>query len=1301
MAKRGNLYGYNWKKAGFRQSDNPILYKERLDNQISVLTSSDNSIAKYRLTPLSMKGRPTLINFSLSEDQDVTLKASNTNGHIFFDETDLDNFVFSSQQLNITTPYDKILAAIEENGYHINWVNYSEALFPSLYNEFYTSSIQKTAFDNKYWRSSQAERQTVGATFTNSFNVTRQNISQSSWILDPQENFLTRTGAIGPAQVNTTLDTNLIVGSILFGGGNLRLSGAAGELQNNYFFCNPYQKTGSGDATALRRRDRAMIRGLSPAALYSRKHMLPNPRSVVARTGIKVAETGSVPYASGAFDAGSMVDIYCGEAYWDAPTQAGIVKLDGTSTVFESNPSQPWWDKYPDFSYELKLIAKDFSILPEFRISEHIEDYKKYGLFNEGKTNTFEIPETSLNSSNSGFYKDYSNSDFMKNFLNIKKDTLLDAKEIRLVCSAAIRFNPYKGFYPAQRTLDLVSQFSSSYIEGFYATGSEIFQYKASRAGSGMGSPDNRYAPSGDAVINDLGGGLRPLMQPLFSPGILFNSIKSGIAVDYPVVVDETKIGRFFYSSSVSSSAFSGSLVMPGLFSGSDTGILSHSGPGTGSSAVPLIGTGSNWALGVKTYATSYDREEEGGWSGTGSYFDTRIPFEAIINPEDHIDGVMFPDMEAHPSAAVNATASWGGTPADDIYSRMSSNFFGEVGAFFLKDGSFSKLKSGVVSDDLRFSAGSVYGARLKIRRSTAGGRTYEYESSSWGNNQGYSKIGALMYSSSNYISGAAYPIPQDPRQNPDFNETFTMYSRPTAFGPDCAGRPTGSYATSSYVLNRSPADCFNGFNWAYTPPYYHGEAWVDFIFYPDADKSYDLEQILAETDVVYWRADGGHQYITSDGVESALLANFSNTASFYVDGQHFRSIYGGKAINEQAMQLSASINLFGVETISEQEQDKFGNQIKSVNKSSGKRWVIQPKFETPMLNFNDTGLHPITVASNNLTVPANFGKAAVPRGMWHQFGIVPDKTTLGVFLEIGDIPTNWLKYHYKVLQQNSEYNNGVKLNGWKVHKKMGSLTKLAGFKKTEASVRLGELATSQTIKEAVVAVPYIIESTTQSELGSLSNDYLSTKKSFIEISEERYVAALEAAAGSTIGDSLDAAGESIRKLIQKMDRYVLPPQFDFKNNDSIDPVVMYIFEFEYKLDQDDLSYIWQNLAPRNYRKMEIQVESVAHELINTELLDEDLLMDNENLRWMVFKVKQKGQTEYSDQIVTQAGSSDSKGIFDQKKGSLNSRSMKSSEESDDYNLMFNWPYDYLSFVEMVKFEAEVLYSKSDEEEEG
>ena len=41
------------------------------------------------------------------------------------------------------------------------------------------------------------------------------------------------------------------------------------------------------------------------------------------------------------------------------------------------------------------------------------------------------------------------------------------------------------------------------------------------------------------------------------------------------------------------------------------------------------------------------------------------------------------------------------------------------------------------------------------------------------------------------------------------------------------------------------------------------------------------------------------------------------------------------------------------------------------------------------------------------------------------------------------------------------------------------------------------------------------------------------------------------------------------------MNKYVLPPQFDFLNNPNVDPIVMYIFEFEFKLDKDDLSRIF------------------------------------------------------------------------------------------------------------------------------
>ena len=49
------------------------------------------------------------------------------------------------------------------------------------------------------------------------------------------------------------------------------------------------------------------------------------------------------------------------------------------------------------------------------------------------------------------------------------------------------------------------------------------------------------------------------------------------------------------------------------------------------------------------------------------------------------------------------------------------------------------------------------------------------------------------------------------------------MYSRPSAFGPPCAGY-NGSDETEFY-------DSRDGFNPPFTPPYYDGEAWIDFVW--------------------------------------------------------------------------------------------------------------------------------------------------------------------------------------------------------------------------------------------------------------------------------------------------------------------------------------------------------------------------------------------------------------------------------------------------------------------------------------
>ena len=113
---------------------------------------------------------------------------------------------------------------------------------------------------------------------------------------------------------------------------------------------------------------------------------------------------------------------------------------------------------------------------------------------------------------------------------------------------------------------------------------------------------------------------------------------------------------------------------------------------------------------------------------------------------------------------------------------------------------------------------------------------------------------------------------------------------------------------------------------------------------------------------------------------------------------------------------------------------------------------------------------------------------------MWHQFGTIPDSPEKGMFLEIGDIPPTWLQNHWKVINVDSIYNNNsANVLGPEMHTKYQSLAKLVGFDRTESNVRLGELAESRTIKEGVVAIPYIIESVEKPQ--DVSGDLLFERK--------------------------------------------------------------------------------------------------------------------------------------------------------------------------------------------------------------
>jgi len=988
-----------------------------------------------------------------------------------------------------------------------------------------------------------------------------------------------------------------------------------------------------------------------------------------------------------------------GEAKWEAGRLAGYlttslnIETIGKPTRevgFVSAASEPFYDSYDDFRADLKFIAKGYSILPEFRVSEHISDYATFGVANAEKHDTFDIPGTTKNSSQTEFYKDFSNSDFLEHFLDVRQMSNLTSNEIKLTCKAAIKFHPYKGFYPAQRALDLVSQFSRSYAESLSSIGSDGLTYS---------NPDlMQYSFA------------RPLMAPLFAPGILFNSIKSGLAVDYPIITEGRRATPNRVSGSTTSNLDVNHLVGASLISG------------IGSADAPTI-----------RYVS-------------GAFWDKRVSFEAIMNPAAHIAGLNLPEIEPHPSMsfAVGITASLTSPPSDNVYTLMASNYFAEVGKFFLKDRTYTKLQSnGVSVDNLKFEENEIYGGRLRIKASHTGSRTYNFESGSDGTNNFYGPLGALntginfgtsypiddansndqspALTASTIATSGTYELPQDPTQNPNFKRNFTMYSRTTAFGPPVLGRNYFELDHSFGVANETKMnnfavsasnfgakDSLNGFNWSFTPPYYDGEAWVDFIFTPSASVNYDLNRILAETKIISRRFDPGDSLMRgADGnahapgfrtlVKDRLYGHFDPFITDVLGGTSGPRIneittfqpYSGEHINDNAMQLTASINIFGVEDVPKRRLNKFGQLISDENEIAAQRWVIQPKFETPMMNFHDTGVRPITDSINTLTLPQNFGSESVPRGMWHQFGLLPEDNQKGIFLEMGDIPEQWLKNHYEVIGSSSVYNRFDGSSGVDIHKEYKSFADLMGFTNENSSVRLGDVADKQTIREAVVAVPYIVDGLTLGEPQPVGGNAQDRKK-FFTIPQFRVDAALSFAEGSLAGDTLDSAGQSIRRQIQKMKRYVFPPQFDFINNIKASPVVMYIFEFKYELDKNDLSYIWQNLSPKDSTRVSLAEDAIAHEIVNTELLSEEQIIFNSNLRWMVFKVKQKSQTLYNEVTTKQ---------INQPASGLDATSP--DQQSENYPLRFNWPYDYVSIVESVNIDTNILFKDRAEPEPG
>ena len=346
----------------------------------------------------------------------------------------------------------------------------------------------------------------------------------------------------------------------------------------------------------------------------------------------------------------------------------------------------PFFDSYEDYSDDIRAIAKDYTVIPEFRMSEHIEHYLSSE--NGFKTKNYKflslLGGTQSSSAdhydsdyNEAFWKEYCHSDFMKYFGGIQDDhaDVAGVTALSFRMSAVKKLLPYNGFYPVQRTVQLASLMSSSY--GPYLSGS-------ASASFGADSADNINSCHGGPYFAER---MQSLLQPFYAPGIMFNTIKSGIAVDWAC-----HTGSFPTIQDVEGSV---------------------------NSTSPWYWQHENTVSTARYGRLNLSRANSRRCVAEAPTF--RMPFEAIINPDGYLPYSASADAvgdDKHTKGSLILVAPYYGSSSfhcnwqgqsKPYYSMAANNFFAEVPNFFLQRRTMNSFTSAREAEFKPMSSGSTY----------------------------------------------------------------------------------------------------------------------------------------------------------------------------------------------------------------------------------------------------------------------------------------------------------------------------------------------------------------------------------------------------------------------------------------------------------------------------------------------------------------------------------------------------------------------------------------------------------------
>jgi hypothetical protein len=340
-------------------------------------------------------------------------------------------------------------------------------------------------------------------------------------------------------------------------------------------------------------------------------------------------------------------------------------------------------------------------------------------------------------------------------------------------------------------------------------------------------------------------------------------------------------------------------------------------------------------------------------------------------------------------------------------------------------------------------------------------------------------------------------------------------------------------------------------------------------------------------------------------------------------------------------------------------------------------KWVIQTKFETPLLNFSGSSTQTIEdlQSSSSVYISSSLGESERV-GNYADIKLVKNKIS-GVWDKLGTVPDDLQSIQIS-LERDPFLEQGAVEVG--LASSSQSLIDLCGFREETKSI--GVLAEAKEISEAVVLLPFIKNLSRPNSLSDIVIKNEIEKAFLFQIDRKKINKLLKVADYRNLRideikiileKNLDVdKNNSIIDLMIKMVNYNIPPHLNWLYNKDITPFVMYIAEFNHVLDKQELADIWQGTMPEIAKTPEEQNVVLEHFLGENELFG-GVDITKYNPKMKVFKIKKRAKNNYFDLT---ADVEDNK-RYDFGKG-----------EGVVPWYSYNWPYDYFSLVELVNIQA-------------